>query len=97
MEKVVKELEKSLDLDSFGQVSSKLPQQSGVGTSSVGTSQQPAQKISTTVTGTSKGKEVDVIEHPIMTDQPAMSKDQSQGKFLQPKLKQQEFLHYRLL
>jgi len=38
----VKYLEKTLDLDYFGQVSFKLPQQSGVGTSFAGTSQQPA-------------------------------------------------------
>ena len=39
MEKAVKNLEKTLDLDSFGYVSFKWPQQSGDGTSSVGTSQ----------------------------------------------------------
>ena len=51
MEKSMKDLEKTLDLDSFGQVSFKLPQQTGVGTSSAGTSQQPAQKTDTSVTG----------------------------------------------
>ena len=44
MEKAMKDLEKILDLDSFGQVSFKMPQRSGVGTSSAGTSQQPTQK-----------------------------------------------------
>ena len=39
MEKAMKDLEKTLDLDSFGQVSFKLPQQTRVGTSSAGTSQ----------------------------------------------------------
>jgi len=34
----MKDLEKTLDLDSFGQVPFKLPQQTGVGTSSTGTS-----------------------------------------------------------
>ena len=80
MEQAMKDLEKTLDLDSFGQVSFKLPQQSGVGTSSAGSSQHPTQKTSISVTGTSKGKEVDTTEHPIMTDQPATSKEQVQGK-----------------
>ena len=35
----MKDLEKTLDLDSFGQVSFRLPQQIGAGTSSTGTSQ----------------------------------------------------------
>jgi len=39
MEKAMKDLEKTLDLDSFGQVSFKLPQQLGVGTSSARNSQ----------------------------------------------------------
>jgi len=56
MEKVVKNLEKTLDRDSFGQGSFKWRQQLGVGTSSAGTSQQPAQRTSTSITGTSKGK-----------------------------------------
>ena len=54
----MKYLEKTLELDSFGQVSFKLPQQSVVGTSSAGTSQQPAQRTNTPIIGTSKGKEV---------------------------------------
>jgi len=62
MEKAMKDLEKTLDLESFGQVSFMLPQQSRVGTSSAGTSQQPAQKTNTLVTGTSKGKEVETTE-----------------------------------
>ena len=69
MEKVMKDLEEHLDLDSFGQVSFKLPQQTRVGTSSAGTSQQPVQETSTPVTGTSKGKEMVEIEQPAMTDQ----------------------------
>jgi len=39
MEKAMKHLEKTLDLDSFGQVSFKLPQKIGAGTSFVGTCQ----------------------------------------------------------
>lgn len=62
MEKAMKYLDKTLDLDSFGQVSFKLPQQSGVGTSSAGTSQQPAQRTSASITGTSKDKEVETTE-----------------------------------
>ena len=65
----MKDLEKTLDLDSFGQVSFKLPQQTGVGTSSVGTSQQPIQGGSTPVSGSSKGKEVAGTEQQTMTDQ----------------------------
>lgn len=61
-------------------MSFKLPQQTGVGTSSVGTSQQPAQESTTTTTGTSKGKEVLDAEQHIMTDQPTSSKEQGQGK-----------------
>lgn len=38
MEQAMKNLEKNLDLDSFGQVFFKIPQQTGVGTSSIGTS-----------------------------------------------------------
>ena len=40
MEQAMKDLEKTLHLDSFGQVSFKPPQQIGVGISSTGTSQQ---------------------------------------------------------
>ena len=65
----MKGLEKTLDLDSFGQVSFKLPQQMGVGTSFAGTSQQPLQETSTLVTGFSKGKELEDAEQPTMTDQ----------------------------
>ena len=74
MEQAMKNLEKTLDLDSFGQVFFKLSQQTGVDTSSAGTSQQPAQESTTPVAGTSKGKEVLDTEQHIMTDQPATSK-----------------------
>ena len=80
MEQAMKNLEKTLDLDSFGQVSFKQPQKTGVGTSSAGTSQQPTQEITTPAAGTSKGKEVLDSEHHIMTDQLASSKQQGQGK-----------------
>jgi len=58
MEKAMKDLEKTFDLESFGQVSFKLPQQRGVGASSAGTSQQPIQETSISIAGSSKGKEV---------------------------------------
>ena len=77
LEKAMKELEKILDLDSFGQVSFKLPQHTGGDTSFARTSQQPTQKAST---GSAKGKEVIGSEQDIMTDQPATSKEQGQGQ-----------------
>jgi len=64
----MKDLEKTLDLDSFGQVSFKLPQQTRVGTFSAGTSQQPVQETSTPVTGSSKGKEVADTKHQEIND-----------------------------
>ena len=79
MEQAMKNLEKTLDLDFFGQVSFKLPQHIGAGTSSATTSQQPAQE-STPPAGASKGKEVLHSEQQEMTDQPTSSKQQSQGK-----------------
>ena len=65
MEKVIKELEKTLDLDTFGQVSFKLPQHTGGDTSFAGTSQQPTQKDNI---GSAKGKEVIDTEQETMTD-----------------------------
>jgi len=53
----MKELEKTLDLDSFGEVPFTLLQHLGAGTSSSTTSQQPAQETTPSI-GTSKGKEV---------------------------------------
>ena len=58
MEQAMKNLEKTLDLDSFGQVSFKLPQQTGVGTSTAATSQQPTQESTTPSARSSKGKDV---------------------------------------
>ena len=52
VENVMKDLEKILDLDSFGQV--QIP---GIGSSSTGTSQQNLQEISALATIASKGKE----------------------------------------
>jgi len=69
MEQAMKDLEKTLDLDSFGQVSFKLPQQMGVGTSSTGTSQQPIQGASIPISSSSKGKEVVGTKQQEMTDQ----------------------------
>ena len=55
MEQAMKDLEKTLDLDSFGHVSFKLPQHIGAGTLAATTSQQPVQEDTPSV-GTSKGK-----------------------------------------
>jgi len=60
-ERVMRDLEKTLDLDSFGQVSFKLYQRSGVGASSAGTSQQPSKETIILATGSSKGKELETI------------------------------------
>jgi len=65
LEKSMNELEKTLDLDSFGQVSFKFPQHTGGDTSFFGTSQQPTQKAST---GSAKGKEVIGSEQDTMID-----------------------------
>jgi len=74
----MKDLEKTLDLDSFGQVPFKLSQQSAIGTSTAGTSQQPPQETNILATGTSKGKGIETTKQPTMTNQPGMSKEQSQ-------------------
>ena len=50
-EKVTRDLDKTLDLDYFAQVSFKLSQRAGFGASSAGTSQQPSQETSLPVTG----------------------------------------------
>ena len=75
----MKDLEKNLDLDSFGQVFFKLPQHIGADTSAATTSQQPAQE-NTPPTGASKGKEVLHSEKQEMTDHPTSSQQQGQGK-----------------
>ena len=79
IEHVMKDLEKTLDLDSFGQVPFELSQRSGIGASSDGTSQQPLQETSTPATGTSKGKELktsfQIIEKSTMSKQPKTSKE----------------------
>lgn len=41
MEKAMRDLRKTLDLDSFGQVPFKLSQKSAISTSTAGTSRQP--------------------------------------------------------
>jgi len=55
MEQNVKDLEKTLDLDSFQQVTFKFPHQIGEGSSTVAAS-QAAQEPSTSAAGTTKGK-----------------------------------------
>ena len=56
MEKNVKDLEKTLDLDSADHVNFKLPYQIEEGTSTA-TASQAAQGASTSAIGTTKGKE----------------------------------------
>ena len=51
----MKNLEKALDMDAFGQVSFNFPQKTRVGTSTVATSQQPTQESTTPAAGTYKG------------------------------------------
>lgn len=65
----MKDIKKTLDLDSFGQVSFKLPQQTRVGTSFARTSQQPIQETNKTVIGSSKGKKVAGTKQQAMIDQ----------------------------
>lgn len=77
LEKAMKGLEKTFDLDSFGQVSFKLPQHIGGDTSFAETSQWPSQKASAAST---KGKQVIDSEQETMEDQPDTSKEQGQGK-----------------
>jgi len=74
MENAMRDLKKTLDLDSFGQVPFKLSKKSTISTSTAGTSQQPPQEVNILATGTSKGKEVVTTEQPTMTDQPGISK-----------------------
>lgn len=73
----MKDLEKILDLDSFGQV-----QRLGIGPSSAGTSQENLQEISELATLVSKGKEkeanIQVTKKFTMTEQPETSKEQGQ-------------------
>jgi len=76
MEQNVKDLEKTLDLDSCEQVTFKLPQQIGEGTSAVAAAQH-GQAPSSSTTGTTKGKEPMDIEQ-VTTELPATSMEQSQ-------------------
>jgi len=75
-EKAIKDLEKTLDLDSFGPVTFTLPQHIGVGTSSATTSQQLAQESAPPV-GTPKGKEV---QHSEQQDTMADRRDSAEGQ-----------------
>lgn len=78
MEQNVKDLEKTLDLDSCQQVTFKLPQQIGEGTSAA-TTTQPSQAPSSSTTGTTRGKEPLDIEQ-VARELPATSMEQSQEK-----------------
>lgn len=86
-EKAIKDLEKTLDLDSFGQVTFTLPQHIGEGTSSATTSQQPTQESDPPAV-TSKGKEVQHSkQQDTMTDRPVSVEElnQEQGPSTQAK------------
>lgn len=72
LEKEMKELEKTLDLDSFGQVPFKLPQHIGGDTSFAKSSHQASQKANSAA---AKGKEVMDTEQQTMADQPTTSKE----------------------
>jgi len=65
---------KTLDLDSFDQVTFKLPQQVGEGTSTTVVSQATQDRTSPTI-GTAKGKEVTDTEQQSMAEQPASSEE----------------------
>jgi len=79
MEKNVKIWKKTLDLDSFEQVTFKLPRQVGEGTSTAAVSQATKERTTPTV-GTTKGKEVIDTEQEIMAEKPTTSKEQGQGQ-----------------
>ena len=79
MEQTVKDLEKTLDLDSCQQVIFKQPIQVGEGTSTAAAA-QTTQQASTTTTTTTKGKEVMDVQQETEAGQPNTSKDQSQGQ-----------------
>ena len=79
MEKNVKDLEKTLDLDSFEQVTFKLPHQVREGPSTAAAS-QATQERSTSTTGIAKGKEVMDAGQETVTKQPTTSKEQGQGQ-----------------
>ena len=74
MKQNVKDLEKTLDLDSFDQVTFKLPQQVGEDTSTAAVSQAAQDRTSSTI-GTTKGKEVTDTKQQPMAEQPAISKE----------------------
>jgi len=76
MEKNVKDLEKTLDLDSCEQVTFKLPQQIGEGTSAAAATPL-SQAPSSSTTGTTKGKKP-VDTEQVTTELPATSMEQSQ-------------------
>ena len=81
IENVMRDLERTLDLDSFGHVhydnSEKLT--SGINASAVGTSERHSQHTNTPATGTSKGKVTETstqaTKQSIMSKQPETSKE----------------------
>ena len=87
VEKAIKDLEKAVDLESFGQLFFRAPQHLGEGTSSTTTSQQLAQVSAPTAT-TDKGKGVQHSEEQVknleqqetMANRPTSTDEQSQGQ-----------------
>ena len=82
IENVMRDLEKTLDLDSFGQVRFESSQRSGISACTAETSQQHSQDTSAPVIGTSKGKgqetSTQATKQSIMSKQPENSKKQAQ-------------------
>ena len=68
MEQTMKDLEKTIDLDSFVQVPFKKPQKTGESSSAATTAQQVAQERTTPTTGIAKGKELIVAKQETMEE-----------------------------
>lgn len=79
MQKNVKDLEKTLDLDSVQQVIFKQAHPIGEGTSN-NTTAPSTQAPSTTTSGTDKGKGIMGAEEEIVIEKPASSVEQQQEK-----------------
>lgn len=79
MERNVKDLEITLDLDYVDHVTFKLPHQIGEGTSAAAAT-HAARGASTSATGTAKAKEPMDIDQEVIAEQPTTSMEQSQGQ-----------------
>ena len=87
MQKNVKELEKTLDLDFVQQVPFKRPHSAGEGTSATTTA--PTTRVpSTAAPGTDKGKGIMGAEEETVKENPAPSSEQQQGQ--QPEQQQEQ-------